>query len=408
MIHRSWPYHGGSERYVFEHALASVKRGHQAVIATTDAWDMSVFVSRRGKKLPVGRILHQGVEIIRFPVVNPPFQNLLRAFMRRIAQGGPDRFFYPNPFVPSLDRWLRSDHGFDLVHANAMPFLIHGGYRHSVKFSVPLVVVPHANIGGYRERITPLHYFKGDQKKIFREADLLVAQNNFEASVYGEECRVSPKNIMVHGSGIDPDEWKNTSSDNALKALSIPPHVPIVLSVTAHCRDKGSFTLLDSAIQLWKEGLDFFLVLAGSVMDDFRQYMDEKSGEISDGKLIVPGYITEKIRKDLFTAASVVAAPSRLDAFGIVLLDGWISGTPVIGCNAGGMPDLIHHGKDGFLVEFDDSPDLARRIRELLENNRKADSMGSAGRENTLKNHTWENVTDRFFRELETRGICTG
>ncbi len=409
LIHRSWPYHGGSERYVLEHALASVRRGHEAVIATTDAWDMSAFVSRGKRRItPAGKIVHRGIEIIRFPVVNPPFQNLLRAFLRRIAPGGPDRFFYPNPFVPEMDKWLRQDHGFHLVHANAMPFLIHGGYRYSVENEVPLVVVPHANIGGPDKRITPIHYFRGDQKKIFRGADLMVAQNSFEASVYLEECRVSPEKIIVHGSGIDPGEWHSVSPEDALKALSIPAGVPIVLSVTAHCRDKGSFTLLDSAVRLWKEGLDFFLVMAGPVMDDFRQYLDGKSAELPDGKLIVPGYITEKVRKDIFAAAGVVAAPSRLDAFGIVLLDGWISGKPVIGCNAGGMPDLIRHGKDGFLVQFDDAADLAGRIKELLENSDLAETLGSAGREKTLSNHTWEKVTDRFFHELEKRGICTG
>ncbi len=106
--------------------------------------------------------------------------------------------------------------------------------------------------------------------------------------------------------------------------------------------------------------------MAGPVMEDFSNYLDSVSPEIPEGKLVITGYVSEELRKDLFAGASVLAAPSRLDAFGIVLLDGWISGTPVIGCNAGGMPDLIHSGRDGFLVEFGDREGLSLRIAELL------------------------------------------
>lgn len=408
LIHRSWPYHGGAERYVWEHARAALDHGHGSTVVTTDAWDMSWLVSPRGKSLPRGRMVHEGVEIIRFPVVHPPLQNILRGILRRICRGGPDRFYYPNPFVPEMDRWLAGAGGYDLVHANAMPFLIHGGYRYARNHGVPLVTVPHANLGGPAGRITPLEYFAGDQRRILRESALVVAQNAFEASVYTDECHVDPSRVMVHGSGIEPAEWVEADARVARGTLSIPAKARIVLSVTAQCRDKGSFTLLDSCLDLWKKGQDFILVMAGPVMDDFSNYLDSVSPGIPDGKLVITGYVSEELRKDLFAGASVVAAPSRLDAFGIVLLDGWISGTPVIGCNAGGMPDIIENGKDGFLVEFGDREELSLKISELLGNSRMADEMARRGREKTLAEFTWERVTGRFYRELEKRGLCTG
>lgn len=408
LIHRSWPYHGGAERYVWEHARAALDHGHGSTVVTTDSWDMSWLVSRRGKSLPSGRVVHEGVEIIRFPVAHPPLQNIFRGILRRVCRGGPDRFYYPNPFVPEMDRWLARAGGYDLVHANAMPFLIHGGYRYAGKNGVPLVTVPHANLGGPAGRIMPLEYFAGEQKRILRESALVVAQNAYEASVYTDECHVDPSRVMVHGSGIDPAEWVEADARCARGALSIPPGARIVLSVTAHCRDKGSITLLDSCLDLWRKGHDFILVMAGPVMNDFRNYLDSVSPGIPDGKLVITGYVSEELRKDLFAGASVVAAPSRLDAFGIVLLDGWISGTPVIGCNAGGMPDIIENGKDGFLVEFGDREELSLKISELLGNSRMADEMARRGREKTLAEYTWERVTGRFYRELEKRGLCTG
>lgn len=406
LIHRSWPYHGGSERYVWEHALETVRRGHDAFVATTVAWDMSVFTSGRGRRLPAGCFSHRGITVRRFPVKNPPMQHLFRALFRRLLPGGPDRFFYPNPFVPSMDRWLKLQDGFDIVHANAMPFLIYGGYRYSVKRNVPLVSVPHANLGGPGNRIEPLRYFAGSQPDALRSSALVIAQNRYEASVYRDEAGVPDGSIFIQGSGVDPDEWQEVTAERCLSELGIPRNEDLILSVTAHCRDKGSFALLDAAVSLWSSGRNFTLVMAGPVLEDFRRHLDRRSASVPDGKLIVTGYVSEDLRKSLFKAASVIAAPSRLDAFGIVVLDGWVAGKPVIGCSDGGMADLIRNGKDGFLVGFDDSRDLADKAALLLEDRCLAGEMGRSGRERVLSGYTWRHSTGRFFAELERRGLC--
>ncbi|PIE51734.1 hypothetical protein CSA37_05055 [Candidatus Fermentibacteria bacterium] len=409
LVHRSMPYHGGSERYVWEHAVAAVREGHSVTVATTDAWDMSWLVSRKGRRLPAGRSVISGVELIRFPVAHPPAQNLLRAVFRRIRPGGKDRFYYPNPFIPALDRWIRSSGSrFDIVHANAMPFLLYAGYRLASSAGIPLVSVPHANIGSADHRILPMKYFSGMQPEILRQSALVVAQNRFEASVYVDECGVDPRRIMPGGSGIDPEEWEDADGQAARKALSLSPFSKIVLSMTAHCRDKGSFSLLDASVKLWQEGADFTLVLAGPVMDDFREKLNSVSSVIPDGRLVVTGYLPERLRKDLFKAADIVAAPSRLDAFGIVLLDGWMGGSPVIGCRSGGMPDIIDHEKNGFLVNFGDWEDIAAKLKELLENHSLASSMAACGRKKTMENYTWEKVTSKLFHRLEEDGLWKG
>ncbi len=403
LIHRTWPYHGGAERYVWEHALAAERWGHTSTVVATDAWDMSWLVSKQGRHLHPGTFTRDRIEIIRFPVTHPPLQNLARAVFRRLKKGGPDRYFYPNPFIPKFDSWIGKVSGFDLVHANAMPFLMHAGYRYSQKWRVPLISVPHANIGSHNHRIEPLHYFAGEQPEVLRQSNLVIAQNSFEKSVYIDECGVDRQNVVVSGSGINPKEWEGADGNKARKVFSIPPKKKIVLSVTAHCEDKGSNTLLDSSIALWKKGEDFVLVLAGPLQKDFREYLDARAGEVPSENLIVTGYIREEIRKHLFAAASIIAAPSRLDAFGIVLLDGWISQKPVIGCNAGGMPDLIEAEKNGYLIEFGDREDLSGKISFLLNNENTAIAMGRVGYETTMNDHTWQKVTDKFYSTIQER-----
>ena len=409
LIHRSWPYHGGSERYVLEHAIRGRSRGHESTIFTTDAWDMSWLVSRRGRHLEPVTVHHRGVEIVRFPVAHPPAAGLLRGLLRRLAHGGPDRYFYPNPFVPGLARGLaRWPVRFDLVHANAMPFLIYHGYRHALRTGAALVTVPHLNYGEPFRPVQPAGYFEGMQPRILRQSNLVVAQSRFERQLYLERG-VHDERIMILGSGIEPEELAGGHASRARARFGIPPG-PVLLSLTGHSLDRGSGHLLEAVTRLWKRGLGFSLVLAGPIMDDFRRELDGRAGRLasdaSAGRLIVTGYIREEDRADLLAASSVVVQASRQDAFGIVLLDAWMCGSPVVACWCGGMPDIVEEGVNGFLVPFGDSATLGHRIRTLLEDERLRSSMAAAGREMVLGSRTWRRVTDRFFDRIEEMEGC--
>ena len=410
LVHRSWPYHGGSERYVLEHAIAAADRGHESTVFTTNAWDMSWFVSREGRHLEPGVTEHRGVRIERFPVSHPPVQNLVRAVRRRMSHGGPDRFFYPNPFVPALEKALRRSEGeFDLVHANAMPFALYLGYRYALRSGCPLVSVPHLNAGERhrRRRIEALRYFSGCQPRILRESNLVVAQSSFERDVYVDEHGVDPERVLILGSGIDPEDFRGANAGRARARFGLPEGSPVILSLTGHSLDRGSLDLLSAAAELRRAGMGFTLVLAGPVMEDFRRELRRLAPELScesGGWLAVTGYIREEDRADLLAASDMVVQASRQDAFGIVLLDAWVSGSPVVACWCGGMPDIVSDGENGYLVPFGDRTTLAHRISLLLKSPEARARMADRGRRMVMEQRTWRRVTDRFYDRIEEIG----
>jgi glycogen synthase len=65
-------------------------------------------------------------------------------------------------------------------------------------------------------------------------------------------------------------------------------------------------------------------------------------------------------------AAEVFAMPSRIEAFGIVLLEAWRAGTPAVASSNGGASEFIDDGITGLLVDPCDTPSLARGIDRLL------------------------------------------
>jgi glycosyltransferase involved in cell wall biosynthesis len=402
LVHRAWPYHGGAERYVLEHALAGVRRGHESVICATDAWDMSWLVSRRGRSLPATEDHHGGVTIRRFHVVHPPMQGLLRATLRRLLPCGPDRFYYPNPFLTGLRRWLERQPPFDLVHANAMPFMLYEGWRYARKHGAILATVPHANYGERFRSADALRYFDGCQPAILRGSSFTVAQSRFESGLL-EGLGVPPERILVLGSGIDPSELEH--ADPAAGRAGFGLSGPVVLFMTAHSLDRGTSHAVDACRLLFARGHRFTLVLAGPLLPDAESFL-AIAPERADpaGAIVTTGLVGMEERIDLLAAADLVILPSRLDCFGIVLLEAWASGKPVIGCWSGAMPDLVEDGANGFLVSWGDVPSLADRIERLLGDRELGARMAGRGRTHLLSERTWDRVTDSFYRRV---AVCS-
>ncbi|MEO9892797.1 glycosyltransferase [Aurantibacter sp.] len=82
------------------------------------------------------------------------------------------------------------------------------------------------------------------------------------------------------------------------------------------------------------------------------------------------GYMKDDRATSLvYNAADVFVAPSMADNLPTTVMESLCCGTPVAGFNIGGIPDMIHHKKNGYLAEYKNSTDLAEGILYCLQNN---------------------------------------
>lgn len=70
----------------------------------------------------------------------------------------------------------------------------------------------------------------------------------------------------------------------------------------------------------------------------------------------------------LYNAADVFIMPSLAENFPNTILESLSCGTPVVGFNIGGIPDLIKHKQTGYLAKYKDESDLAKGINWILDN----------------------------------------
>jgi glycosyltransferase involved in cell wall biosynthesis len=93
------------------------------------------------------------------------------------------------------------------------------------------------------------------------------------------------------------------------------------------------------------------------------------------------GYVDNKELGQYYAAADIVImAGTFYESLGRMLMEASAAGVPVIGTRRGGIPDVIEHGKTGFLLESQDGNELRTRIVEILDNKKLAVSMGKAGK----------------------------
>ncbi|MBC8358494.1 MAG: glycosyltransferase, partial [Candidatus Aminicenantes bacterium] len=107
----------------------------------------------------------------------------------------------------------------------------------------------------------------------------------------------------------------------------------------------------------------------------------------------------------IISVYDIFALPSLNEGMGRVLAEAMALGKPIVGSNVGGIPDLVTHGKNGFLVPVRNSEKLAKYIQILIKNKEQREKMGQVGKE-MVKNFSKEKMVEKIanlYEELLTQ-----
>lgn len=395
------PFIGGSQVYVQEVARRLTLDGHRVRVDTTNAAEVEAIWHARKRHLPAGVETVDGVTVHRHPLqhVRPsPWAYFgLRRLLPRLSRSSlfsEDalwRLARLCPAVPELGRSLeRVSEGVDLVHAFTIPFesLVREARDFARRSGVPFVVTPFLHTGEGDDRSVSEDYSMRHQMGLLREADAVMAMTQVEADFLTDNG-VPAARVHVVGGGIDPEAV--SGGDGRAMLLRRKLRRPVVLFLGAVTYDKGAIHVLDAMRLLWQQHFPANLVIAGTIVDQFANYFRSVPPRELEHCLLL-GPVSDDEKRDLLDACDLVVMPSRVDSFGLVFLEAWANRKPVIGAWAGGIPALISHEQDGYLVRFGDIADLARRIRYLTTYSDDAEELGNRGYEKLLARYTWDQV----------------
>jgi glycosyltransferase involved in cell wall biosynthesis len=398
---RYLPARGGAEEHLAHISRRLVRAGHSVTILTTDAFDIELFWNPSGKRVAEREAEIDGARVRRFPVRHLPAPALAYAGMRRLlwlasalrlptglARAGARL----TPRVPELETWLaETSERFDVVGTTTICFegLIDAGARFARRTGAAHLIYPLTHLGaGARPGEDELSrfYTMRHQVELVRGADCVVAMTPAERDFY-VSAGADTTRISVIGSAVDPADA--LGGDAAEFRARHRLCGPVIASLSAMMADKGTPHLVDAVRILWREGREVELVLAGAIMPEFAAFM-RALPEAERRRVRVLGPVSDREKRDLLAAADIFAMPSRTDSFGIVYLEAWLYGKPVIGARTWGVMDVIRDGVDGLLVPFGDPAQLAAGLTSLLDDPARRAAMGEAGRAKVYAEHTWE------------------
>ena len=216
---------------------------------------------------------------------------------------------------------------------------------------------------------------------------------------------IDDRKITVIHHGIDEEKFK--PAVDTRKIIAKYPQLknrPVVFHPARIGLAKGC-DISVKAVNLVRERFPkVLLVLAGSKnIIDWGQTQQKDIAYIVnlikyfklEKNVLIDVYSLEEMRQ-LYGVSTVCVYPSSVgEPFGLTMLEALASGKPMIVTNAGGMPEIIKDGINGFVVPIRDFEALAHRITQLIEDYKLRIRLGYTGRQIVENQYTKERVTQQ-------------
>jgi glycosyltransferase involved in cell wall biosynthesis len=198
-------------------------------------------------------------------------------------------------------------------------------------------------------------------------------------------------------NGIDLSGW-DTQQDGlgVRREFGIPPDAPLLASVSRLFAQKGQRELLRALARVRRTQPEVRLLIVGAdAVDIHRGSFTQELRALARDLGLADRVVFTGARSDIpriMAACDIFALPSFEEPFGLVFLEAMAMERPVVSVNNGGTPEVVEHGRSGFLSPPYDIEALADNIVTLLANADLRARFGAYGRSRVLDSFTAERM----------------
>lgn len=165
---------------------------------------------------------------------------------------------------------------------------------------------------------------------------------------------------------------------------------------------KGQLLLLDAIAEVVQSGhSDVRLVLAGD--GEMRSAIEARVAELGiQNQVKITGWVTEQQVCDLLLDSRAMILPSFAEGLPVAIMEAFALGRPVISSTITGIPELVQHQQNGWLVVSGDAQQTAASIVECLGTPlERINSMGQHGRLLVLERHDVNKESARLAQLIQ-------
>lgn len=286
-----------------------------------------------------------------------------------------------NKFFPlkALQFWFKlrkeikkfeKDKKFDIIHINGISYF---SLKMRITNASQTVFIHHPikdtivndNLGFFARIL----HFRGEdgflilkaEDHIIKSSDKIIVPSKFTKNNLLSHYKLNSSLITVIHEGI--------SCDNFKEALVSPlKESDFILLFVGRVDDhrKGLDILLDAFRIVSQKFEDVKLIIVGSGNNKKVVKLSEKLN--IQNRILFTGFVDESTLKSYYNICDIYVTPSRLEGFGLTILEAMAAGKSVIGFRVGSIPELIKNYKNGVLIDKVNAEALANGICYLLEN----------------------------------------
>ena len=213
-----------------------------------------------------------------------------------------------------------------------------------------------------------------------------------------EIWRIKPQKVVVINNGTRLQKIPKKEQISDFKKKYNLKNKKIILCVSALIKRKGNQNIIKALPMVIDKIPESTFVMIGR--GAYKQKLENLSNELGLEKnvMILDKFFSNDELAIFYSICDVFVLMSWLEAFGIVYTEAAQMGKPIIGSRKWGAGDIILDGKTGYLVNPEDTLDLADKLTILLTNKNLRENMGKKGKENVMTNFLWEHNVKNLIR----------
>ncbi len=372
---------GGLGVHVTELAAGLERRGH----------DVHVFTRRKQDQSHYDRI--DGVHYHR---VDHGISDNFVQCMDWMCKAMAHRFYE----VTSMIGKFELVHAHDWLTGNVLKYISDG-------FGTPGILTMHSTEYGRDGNVFHdgfASWIRDTEYAACNHAKIIISISGFLAEEIQRIYGVHHSKIHVVPNGVAYHHFNGYLEPGPVKArYGIAPLDPTILAVGRMIAQKGMDLLVEAVPMVLGYFPSAKFIITGDGPE--KEGLVNRANQLGVGHAIrFLGSLSRGEYSELMRSIDILALPSRNEPFGIVALEAWAAGKPVVATTAGGPREYVWHNVNGFLVDANPGG-LAHGIGSLLADHDHCRALGRNGRIAVEEKFNWDTVAS-YTEGVYNAALC--
>jgi glycosyltransferase involved in cell wall biosynthesis len=237
-------------------------------------------------------------------------------------------------------------------------------------------------------------------KLLLRRSDAVAACSDHIASrLFAFDPKIKPQLHTIH-NGLDFEYFLSERSGTSTLPVNLDGKV-VILNIGTFEPEKGQDVLIRAFRSILSSHPNTHLVLIGSMRPTSQATRDLIASEGLSEQVSMLEDVPHPMIPLWMKRADLFVLPSRVEPFGIVLLEAAACRKPVVATRVGGIPEVISDGVTGRLVPPDDAVSLAHAINDMLESPQERQRLADNLHQHAKNRFTWSQAAATYIQLCE-------